>query len=166
MYKSSELQTRGEACARSASRDIVLHCSLCGDRAIVLHEPWSAAVYASAAVLISILNCRWYPASQGPTRGLTNARVAERPKRVGKLAGRKPKENQQIPREPTETQGPCPDLRGTCIKSQSVDLPGCVLGVRLGAPPMCSCHITQNSALRLQHRSCWLRRGDLDQRAA
>ena len=158
----------------SASWDIVWHvaralvcfCSFCGDRAIVLHEPWIAAVYSSAAVFICILNCRWYSASQGPTRGLTKARVAERPKRVGKLAGRKAKENQQIPREPTETQGPCPDLRGTCIKSQPVDLPGCVLGVRLGAPLMCSCHITQNSALQLQHRSCWLRRGDLHQRAA
>ncbi len=28
----------------------------------------------------------------------------------GRKAGRKPKENDQKPRKPTETQGPCPDL--------------------------------------------------------
>ena len=148
------------------ARALVCFGSFCGDRALCCTSPGSLLCTHQLLFCICIFNCRWYSASQGPTRGLTKARVAERPKRVGKLAGRKAKENQQIPREPVETQGPCSDLRGTCIKSQPVDLPGCVLGVRLGAPLMCSCHITQNSALQLQHRSCWLRRGDLDQRAA
>ena len=32
-------------------------------------------------------------------------------------AGRKPKENGQKPQKPTETQGPCPKLKGFCIKA-------------------------------------------------
>ncbi len=39
--------------------------------------------------------------------------------KVGK-AGQMPKENDQRQRKPTETQGPCPDLRGTCIKALTV----------------------------------------------
>ncbi len=35
--------------------------------------------------------------------------------------GRKPKENVQKPHKPTETQGPCPDRRGLCIKGLTVD---------------------------------------------
>jgi hypothetical protein len=34
--------------------------------------------------------------------------------------GRKAKGNDQKPRKPTESQGPCPDLRGTCIKALTV----------------------------------------------
>ncbi len=34
--------------------------------------------------------------------------------------GRKPKEHNHKPQKPTETQGPCPDLRGFCISALSV----------------------------------------------
>ncbi len=35
--------------------------------------------------------------------------------REGREAGREPNENDQKPRKTTETQGPCPNLRGTCM---------------------------------------------------
>ena len=35
----------------------------------------------------------------------------------GRKPGRKPKENDPKQRKPTETQGPCPDLRGFCISA-------------------------------------------------
>ncbi len=38
----------------------------------------------------------------------------------GRKPGREPKENDQKPRKPRETQGPCPDLRGFCIKALTV----------------------------------------------
>ncbi len=38
----------------------------------------------------------------------------------GRQTGRGPKRNDQTPRKPTETQGPCPDLRGFCIKALTV----------------------------------------------
>ena len=40
--------------------------------------------------------------------------------REGRKQGRKPTENAPTPRKPTETQGPCPDLRGFCIKALTV----------------------------------------------
>ncbi len=33
----------------------------------------------------------------------------------GRKTGQKPKKNYPKPRKPTETQGPCPDLRGFCM---------------------------------------------------
>ncbi len=42
--------------------------------------------------------------------------------------GRTPKENDQKPRQPTETQGPCPDLRGFCIKALNVHEPTPAVG--------------------------------------
>ncbi len=38
----------------------------------------------------------------------------------GKNIGRKPAENLKQLRKPTETQGPCPDIRGFCIKALTV----------------------------------------------
>ncbi len=38
----------------------------------------------------------------------------------GRRPGRKPKETDPKPQKPTETQGPCPDLMGFCIKALSV----------------------------------------------
>ncbi len=40
--------------------------------------------------------------------------------REDRKASRKPKENDQQPQKPTETQGPCPDLRGFCIKALTI----------------------------------------------
>ncbi len=40
--------------------------------------------------------------------------------REGRKAGRDPKDNYEQHRKPTKTQGPCPDLRGTCIKALTV----------------------------------------------
>ena len=41
----------------------------------------------------------------------------------GRKPGRKPQENDRRPRKPTETQGPCPDLRGFCINALTVIRP-------------------------------------------
>ncbi len=38
----------------------------------------------------------------------------------GRKAGREPKETDTKPRTPAETQGPCPDLKGFCIKALTV----------------------------------------------
>jgi hypothetical protein len=46
--------------------------------------------------------------------------------------GRKPKENDQKPRKATETQGPCPSLRGFCIKALTV---WCVTDVGIDLKP-------------------------------
>ncbi len=40
--------------------------------------------------------------------------------REGRTAGREPTEKYEKPRGPTENQGPCPDLMGTCIKAFTV----------------------------------------------
>ncbi len=40
--------------------------------------------------------------------------------REGRKTGREPKENNQHPRKPTETQGLCPDVREPCFKALTV----------------------------------------------
>ncbi len=40
----------------------------------------------------------------------------------GGKAGRAPKNNDQKPRKPTETQGPCPNLRGTCTTTLAIGI--------------------------------------------
>jgi hypothetical protein len=49
-------------------------------------------------------------------------------------AGREPKDNDDKPRKPTETHGPCPDLRGTCIKAPTVCLLSRVKPLSWGIP--------------------------------
>ncbi len=54
-----------------------------------------------------------------------NIIVLERWHWMGELGrARKPEENDQQPRKPTEAQRSCPDLGGTCIKALSVMTPG------------------------------------------
>ncbi len=56
---------------------------------------------------------------QQPDHRSTDYKIGPR----GGKAGRNPKDNDHKPIKPTETEGPCLDLKGFCIKALTVQVP-------------------------------------------
>ncbi len=73
----------------------------------------------------------------------------------GRKPSRKPKEKYQKPRKPTETQGPCTDLKSFCINALTVDFRG------RGRPMCARTGRPRNNAARLNARSVPSRSGRL-----
>ncbi len=80
--------------------------------------------------------------------------------REGKKPGRKHKVNDQQKRKPTETQGPCPDLRGFCIKAltEVATVRSKKLWRKSGRPaaqePVAGMHTACKDTLRIRNQEC------------